>query len=145
MSPVDLAIELAAALRDTLNDTADQPDDADPEKVFLDIATKLIVRLSPIASIVPRDEIVPQEITDDFRRVEAVSRDLVRVLGIYRRSGYDAEVLEIALLNTAVRLRRACGEQASTGDVLRDIADEALKMALDEDEDDAPSGATEIN
>lgn len=145
MTSIDLVQELAAALRDVLHDTPEQEKDVDPEKVLLSLATRLIVRLSPIASLVPNDEIEPQKITDEYRCMIAVSRDLVRVVSTYRQAEYDPEVLEIALLNTAVNLRRACGEQGRTGDVLRNIADGALQMALDEDEANAPTGVTEIN
>lgn len=128
MTPTELINELAAAVRDVLSDTHDNPD-KNPDSVFLDIARRLVIRLSPIAAFVPRDSIVPSATEDVCKRVNAVSRDLVRVLGIYRRAGYDKDTLETALLDAAVRLRRSADKRSTTSQLLRELADEALKMA----------------
>lgn len=129
MTSISLIHELAAAIRDVLHDTPELPADVEPAKLFHGMACRLVVRLSPIAEFVPRDAIDPKNIMDDYQRVQAVSRDLVRVLSVYKRAGYDQDTVEVALLNTAVRLRRSTNQRASTAQLLVALADEALRMA----------------
>ena len=137
MTNRELIEALAAALRDALNAMPEPLDDAHPEQVFLSIAQRLVVRLAPVASVVPRDEVVIDDITDSFARVQAVSRDLIRVLSLYRRAGYDNNTLETALFDVAVRLKRATvkaqHKKASTGRLLRELAETAMEMARNED------------
>lgn len=138
MHPSNLISELSAALRDVIAATPEESRDEDPGSVYRALACRLIVRLAPVAAIVPKEHSVLP--ADRYERMRAVSNTLIHSIGVYTAMGCDRNTVTVALIDAYVRLKKAEDPSKPTEHWLLE-----LKREIDELREPPDSSAQKIH